>query len=503
MRIKLSKTWIVIIIIILIIVGYYISKSVFKSPTAGYATEKVVKGEVLQEVSETGSVQATDNIILGFKASGKVSRINVSVGDSVKKGDVLLSLDLAQLYAQLQSARAALDSAKSQYDKLINGLTPENIKTYEDAVISAKQDLNNAYDGARNTLNSAYSSMFDGYNTVVNIQTVDFLIIDSQGIAVANAKKDISDNLRDAKTYLDIANNSSNNSGIDSAVVHMLTALNNVYNDLRIVRDQCEQGIYYSQVSAADKTSLDTQKTNVNTASTSVTALQNTITSYETALKTAQDALSLKQAKPRQEDIDYAQAAVTQAQASVEALQAQINDNSLTSPVDGTITAVNAKKGEIVSPNASIINLLSSEPFQIKVAIYEQDIVNVKVGDDVKIGLVAFPKQTFDGKVLSIDPAETIIDNVVYYKVTIEFPNQPLGIRSAMTADIIIEANKKENVLRIPKNAMVQIDGVETVQVVKNGKIENVTITTGLEGNDYLEVTSGLDEGDEIVTGKK
>ena len=116
---------------------------------------------------------------------------------------------------------------------------------------------------------------------------------------------------------------------------------------------------------------------------------------------------------------------------------------------------------------------------------------------------MAFPKQTFDGKVLLIDPAETIIDNVVYYEVTIEFPNQPDGIRSGMTSDITIEANKKDNVLRIPKNAVVQIDGTETAQVMKGSKIENRTITAGLEGNDYFEVTSGLTGGDEIITGKK
>jgi multidrug efflux pump subunit AcrA (membrane-fusion protein) len=164
---------------------------------------------------------------------------------------------------------------------------------------------------------------------------------------------------------------------------------------------------------------------------------------------------------------------------------------------------MNIKRGQVVSPSQSAINLLSTEPFQIKAGIYEQDIVNVKVGNDVKINLVAFPKQTFSGKVLSIDPAETIIDNVIYYEVTIEFLNQPDGIRSGMTADIVIETNKKDNVLRIIKNAVVQIDGTETVQVVKSNKIENRTITTGLEGNDYLEVVSGLTEGDELVIGKK
>ena len=52
-----------------------------------------------------------------------------------------------------------------------------------------------------------------------------------------------------------------------------------------------------------------------------------------------------------------------------------------------------------------------------------------------------------------IDPAEKIVDNVVYYEVTIDFSNQAEGIKSGMTADIVIETNKKDNVLMIPKNS--------------------------------------------------
>ena len=72
-----------------------------------------------------------------------------------------------------------------------------------------------------------------------------------------------------------------------------------------------------------------------------------------------------------------------------------------------------------------------------------------------------------------------------------------------MTADIVIETNKKEDVLRLPVNAVENIDGKNIVQVAKNGKIENVEIFTGLEGNDYVEVLSGIQEGGLIVLGKK
>lgn len=479
---KISKTWMVIIAIILIIIGYNVFKALTKSPTQGLVTEKIQKGEVLQEVSETGSVRATQNISLGFKSVGKVSKIDVAVGDKVKKGDILAELESGQISAQIKSAKAALDYTINQHDS---------------GVALAEDDLQSAYSNVQNILNDAYTKIYNAYNIVVNLQNNYFMIMDVAGVKVSNSKADIKQNMQDAKFYLDGV---KTNTGIDSAISETLIDLDNVANDLRIIREQCDSGSYYNSVTTADKSSLDLQKGYINQASSNIVTAQTSISSYKIALKKAQD-ISAGSNNISSDSSDKS-SQVQQAQANIAALQSQLNDNYLVSPINGIITEINTKKGQIVSPSQSVINMLSSEPFQIKVDIYEQDIVNVKVGDKAKIDLVAFPKKTFEGKVMSIDPAETIVDNVVYYEVTIEFPNQPQGIRSGMTADITIEASKKENVLRIPKNAVVQIDGTQTVQVVVNGKIGNRTITTGLEGNDYFEVKSGLNEGDEIITGK-
>lgn len=502
-KIKISRTWLVIIIIILIAVGYYVVKPLFKSPTDAFVLEKVGKGDVLQEVSETGSVKATDNISLGFKTVGRIQNINVYVGNEVKRGQVLASIDASQLSSQLGNYKAALDVAKAQYQKLLNGYTPEDIKIYQDTRDAAQHDLDNEYISAINTLDDAYTKIYNSFNVVNNIQTSYFSLVDQQGIKVNDSKIKINESMVNTKNYLDIAKASSDRENIDNAISQTINFLNNVSSALKIVRDMTDESVYYTKISSADKASLDTQKTSINTALTSVTNLQQDIVAYKIALQKAESNLTLRRAEPRSEDIDVYKAQIEQAQANVNLYQSQLNDTSLRSPIDGRITKVNSKIGEVVSTNESVINLLSSNPFQIKVDIYEQDIVNVKEGNTVKIILVAFPKQTFEGKVISIDPAEKIVDNVVYYEITIDFPNQPEGIKSGMTADITIETAKKENVLRVPKNAVENIDGKDIIQVANWGKIEDRQIETGLEGNDYYEIVSGLQEGDQIITGKK
>ncbi len=493
--IKIKRKWIIIGVIVLIIVGYFVVNGFLKKPADGYITEKAVKGEVLQEISETGSVKATESVSMSFKSIGKIVKINVAVGNNVKKGDILVQLDSSQSSAQLQSAKAALEASQRQYDKLLNGLTKEDIKIYQDAVTLAKHDLQSAYDSSLNTLSDAYIKIYNAYTKAASLQNDYFSAMDQNGIKVSESRNDINSNMQDIKNELD--------GDIDTALSHMLLVLDNVSNDLKIIREQCDEGIYYSRVLATDKASLDTQKGYINTALTNVTTSQQDINSYKIALQKAEDNLALKTATPRQEDINIYRSEVDQAQANVNLYQSQLNDAYLRSPIDGKITDVNAKTGEVVSASEAIINLLSSDPFQIKVNIYEQDIVNVKLGDPVSIDLVAFPKQTFEGKVIASDPGEKIVDNVVYYEVTIDFPNQPEGIKSGMTADIVIKTNSKENVLRVPKNAIENIDGKNMLQVITNNKVEDRQITAGLEGNDYVEVLSGLNEGEEVVTSKK
>lgn len=500
---KLGKTWTIIIIIILIIIGYYFIKNIFKDPTEGFNTEKITKGIVLQEVSETGSVRATQDINLGFKSVGRVTKINVEIGDKVKKGDVLAELDSNQVSAQLQSAKAALNSANNQYDKLVNGATPENIKTYQDSVDLANNDLKSTYSNASNVLNDVYTKIYNAYNIVATINNNYFNLMDQQSFKVSESKNDFKQNMDDIKLYIDKALRSQKNSDIDETISETLIDLDNIFNDLKIIREQCEDGKYYFSVSSTDKTSLDAQRAYITTASTSLTSLQSNIKSYKKALQKAEDSLTSVLAFARPEDVGIYKSQISQAQANVKALQSQLSDNYLFSPIDGLITEVNIKSGQIISTSQPAVKILSTDPFEIKTYIYEQDIVNVKIGDSVKIELVAFPNKNFMGKVMIINPAETIVDNVVYYEVTIEFPNQPEEIRSGMTADITIETNKKNNVLRVIKNAIVKIDGKETVQVFSNNKIEDREITTGLEGNDYYEVTKGLSLGDTIITGKK
>ena len=179
--------------------------------------------------------------------------------------------------------------------------------------------------------------------------------------------------------------------------------------------------------------------------------------------------------------------------------QEQIFEASLIAPISGIITKADKKVGETVQAQEQAFSLISLDPLEVEVNIYEEDILKIKEGNPVDIKIAAFPAEILKGKVVSIDPAEKIIEGIVYYGITIDFDELKEEIKPGMTADVIIRTATKENVLLISKDALWENEKT-TVQVYKNGLIEEREIEIGLRGNDNkIEVISGLAEGEEVV----
>jgi multidrug efflux pump subunit AcrA (membrane-fusion protein) len=180
----------------------------------------------------------------------------------------------------------------------------------------------------------------------------------------------------------------------------------------------------------------------------------------------------------------------------------QIQNTRLRAPVAGQIAEVNKREGEIAlsTDAAGVIVLSPKVPFEIEVDIYEEDVVGIGPGAQVDITLVAFSETTIKGSVLSIDPAEKIIDGVVYYEVVIGFSQQPPNIKSGMTADLVIKTGFKSNVLNIPDSTVTKKDGKTFVTVVANGNQNEQEVELGMEGSDgSIEVISGLSQGQMLL----
>jgi len=508
----------IIIIFVLILTVY---QFFFRDKEPSFELAEVSRGRVYQEVIETGQVKKGEEISLSFQTAGKIENIYVEVGQIVEAREKLVRLDADNLLIQLQEAKAAQDLAQAKLDKVLAGATSEEIKVtetkvenYQISLTTAQENLDQAFEDAQNSLNDAYLKIYNAFNAVDSIKRTYFTSNNQESIKVREDKDKIEQAMSQSKHYLDISRTSPTNENINKAISEMKIALETTSEALKTVRETCETPLYRSTVSTTDKTSLDTHRGYVNTALTNITNSQQTISSEELDvaaaggnLQTAKDELALLIAEPRQEDIDLHQAQVNQAKAQIALLQNSLQETTLISPIKGQITQIYKETGEQVQPMLQdlVITLLPAIPFEIEVDIYEEDVVKIKIGNQVHISLVAFPEQIFEGQIISIGPAEKLIEGVVYYEANIgPAPNSekwiPDTARPGMTADLTIKTAEKENALIVSEEAIQKKNRKTIVPVFKDDAIEEREIEIGLWGsNDVVEVVSGLEEGEKVI----
>jgi HlyD family secretion protein len=494
--------WIIVILIIAVaVILFFVLR---KSNSGSVQTGFVTKQNLQETVLSTGQVVSGTDLNLSFQTSGVVRKISVAEGDKVSQGEVLASLDQSSALAALTSAQGTLAQAQANYEKLLAGATQQNIKTAQDSVTAAKQNLANAYGGAANTLNNAYTAIYNAYNVVVSTQNNYFASQDPQGISVSNAKADINTNMQSAQTSLNVAEKSMAQSDIDAATTQMISSLNNVYDDVDIIRTQCDQGAYYYKVTDADKATLDAQKTSVNTALSNVTALQQNIALLKLAVQTAEDQLNVTTAPPTQADIDLAKAQILSAQGQVDSAQTTLNNSVILAPASGTITQVDIKVGEQAVASQEVMILQNINDLHAEADVSEANIASLQIGQPIDYTFDALgPDQHFAGKVLTINPASIVISGVVDYLVKGSLDNIP-NIKPGMTANMTILVAKKDNALAVPSTAIINNNNNQYVRVIddsKNLTYHQVQVQTGLQADGGLvEITSGLSDHTEIVT---
>lgn len=225
------------------------------------------------------------------------------------------------------------------------------------------------------------------------------------------------------------------------------------------------------------------------------------IVTYQTSLAIDEAQLALKKAPARQTDIDAARARVRQAQADLSRAVAQYNDTVLTAPVDGIITQVNAKVGEIRPTADPSVTMLGDSPYRVEMFVSEVDIPKVSIAQSGSITLDAFRGMPLALRVGSIDTAATDKDGVPKYRVKLDFTAPPEGLKVGMTGDADITTGERKNVIFVPIRAVVESETGSTIVRVlgRNGvSIEERRVTTGIEAASSIEVT-GVTEGETVI----
>ncbi len=193
-----------------------------------------------------------------------------------------------------------------------------------------------------------------------------------------------------------------------------------------------------------------------------------------------------------------------QARENVRTLEAQMKENVLISPMTGQISKFDTRVGEVVTLGKVIARVIKPGSYLLESRVPESDIAKIQIGMKARITFDALTNEdVFEGAVESIDPAATVVQDVVSYKVKFRLSHSDERLKEGMTGNIDVETAERQNVLWVPYRALTK-EGSKTYAEVKRGptNFEKVEVTTGLEGDEgTIEVKTGLKEGDEVTIG--
>jgi HlyD family secretion protein len=479
--------------------------------------------DLQKTVLTTGTVVSSTDLDLSFQTTGVVTTLNVKEGDAVSSGEVLATLDQSNASAALQSAQGSLAQAQANYNKILAAATPQDVAVSQAAVevastalANARQDLLNELALAQSSANtlvlSATNNLFSNpqspspqFGVPGTVQTNGQLVSNVNGeratintlLGVWSAEVD--------RPVAEIAGALSASDSLVADSISNLATVSGYFADIvNILTSYSQSNSTAGQTAlSAAQSAVTSAKTTVDALSTAITNASQAVASAQSSLDSANAMLALKKAPATSADLSIANAQVLSAQGSVDAAQANVDHTVLRAPSSGTITQVDIKLGEQAQALKEIMILQNVGELHAEADVSEADIASVAVGQSIDNTFDALgPNQHFTSKVLTVNPASTVISGVVDYKVTGSLDNIP-GIKPGMTDNMTILV-ASTTALAVPSSAIVNQTGGQFVKVVTDPKkltYTSVPVQTGLEADGGLtEITSGLTEGQEIIT---
>jgi HlyD family secretion protein len=502
---KKRVIWGIIILLVLFLIG----RGIFgkKSASGNIQTGTAKKQNLKLTVLTTGQVVSGTDLDLSFTGSGVVRQVKVNAGDNVKTGQVLATLDQSSAVAGLTTAQGSLAQAKANYEKVLAGSSDQQIAVSQAAVNAAQVTLQNASTTLATTIAQQNTAVRNAYNTLLNTafsaipgsSNTDGIITTITGTYNASAQ-----GVYQITVYATGNGLKFQTGGLESVSGNAQTQPSPMGgNGLYIQFSGTPSPSDTWSVSIPNTyapsytTNYNAYQTALQAQSAAVTSAQNTVNSAQSALQQAQANLNQAMAAARPADVDAAQGQVLAAQATY-------NNTLIIAPADGTITQVDIKVGELATAQKEVLILQNVSNLHAEANVSEANIASLQPGQSVDYTFDALgPDRHFNGAVLTVNPASTVISGVVDYLVKAGLPNIP-EIKPGMTANMTILVAQKDNVLSVPQQAIVSQNGSQYVRVIDDQKkltYHQVQVQTGLSADGGLvEITSGLNEGQQVVT---
>ena len=512
----LNRTRLVVaaLAIVALVLGTLIYRDMFvpsKNTASSLNIYTVARRTVTASITGSGNLVPATQANVNFKVAGVLTVIDVRVGDHVSAGQKLAAVDSSAQQAALAQAQANVATAQANLQSVETPLTANQVQQLRDNVATALQTYNDAVAQANltNTQDAAQVS---------NDQAQ--LSADDAALAASFAYQQ--DKARLATDQAQLATDKAKFTADGCVLANAPFSTNpcmgdftNVLNDQSaITADESKLTLDGAQVTA------DQSRLNQDTAKqqTDKVGGQRSVNQAAASLTSARDQLSTQtEARPNQ--IAAAQAQLASAEAAVQTAQQNLDNTTLYAPMDGDVNSINGVVGEAVgagggttaeapggqaplptsAASTAFMQIGNVSAMEVVIPFAEADAARIAFNQEAQITFDAVPNLTISGHVIAVASAATVSSGVVSYYATITLNQTEKSLKQGMTANATVVVSKATNAITVPNLAITRAAGQAYVMVYAAGRQTRTAIETGVVGDQYTEVTGGLNDGEQVV----
>ena len=458
-----KSTWIVVgLVIVLVAVGIARRpkrQAAVVQPPVPVEVAFAATGEVVEQLSVTGNLEAQNKAEVTPQVPGRIARIYVDEGDRVRAGQVLVQLETTDYRASVTQAQAGVHAAATRLAQAQSGATLQETQSS-----TAVQQAQAALSAAR-----------------------DRLAIVRQGarrqeVAMAH-----------------------------SQVAQAKASHDNALANLNRMKSLLTAGAVAQQQVDAAQTGYEVAKAQYEAAQQQASlvaegARPEEVQTAEAGVRQAEEALRLAQASVsindvRRQDVAAARAGLEQARALLVQARDNLSRTSITSPLDGYVIDRFVDVGETVGPGAGKITLAQISSVYFEALVSENAVARVHPGQPVQVRADALPGRLFRGAVARVVPAARL--GTRNFRVKVRLDNPGAVLRPGMFARGEIKVAQRSGVTLVPKDALLSEAGSNRLCLVENGQVRFVPVQVGYSDEQQAEIVSGVHPGDTLVLAGK
>lgn len=467
---------------------------------ASYTTAQVTRMDITSSITGSGTLEAANSYSVTTLVEGTILTDSFEEGDQVEEGTVLYTIDSSDSDASLEQAEISLQQAQRNYNNQLENLEKLNLTApAAGTVYSLDVEV-----GDEVSAGQQVASIRDSGTMSL---TVNFPSDDAASFYVGQSATVTLDS-----TFETLSGTISKISGVDTVLtgnIMVRSVTIDVTNPGALSTAQSASASVGSVTSTGSGTFAYKAEEAV-TAKTSGTVTALRVSEGDRVSKN--QVLVVLESDDLEDSVQNASESLRNAELSLENQYDRLEDYTITSPISGTVVDKYYKAGETSEANQVMCSIYDLSYLTMTLSVDELDISSIAVGQTVTVTADAVEDRTYEGVVTKVSVAGTSSGSATTYPVTIRI-DETEGLLPGMSVDAVIQLDSATDVLAIPSAALqrgntvlVTADSPSAVDgtLVESDSEEgtdyySVEVTIGVSGDNYIEITSGLQEGDTVA----